>query len=94
MAFDSMMNSVNRMFEICDLEIEKVEAAGELEMKNWPKLGQIVYSNVTMRYRENTPLVLKGMNFKIKDKEKVGIVGRTGAGKSSVISTLFRFNSI
>ncbi|CAD8100101.1 unnamed protein product [Paramecium sonneborni] len=94
MAFDSMMNSVNRMFEICDLEIEKAEPQGELEMKNWPNSGSINYSNVTMRYRENTPLVLKGMNFKINDKEKVGIVGRTGAGKSSVISSLFRLNSI
>ncbi|CAD8178676.1 unnamed protein product [Paramecium pentaurelia] len=94
MAFDSMMNSVNRMFEICDLEIEKEEPTGELEIKNWPKLGSIVYSNVKMQYRENTPLVLKGMNFYIKDKEKVGIVGRTGAGKSSVISSLFRLNSI
>ncbi|CAD8161834.1 unnamed protein product [Paramecium octaurelia] len=94
MAFDSMMNSVNRMFEICDLEVEKENAAGELEMKNWPRLGSILYSNVTMQYRENTPLVLKGMNFSIKDKEKVGIVGRTGAGKSSVISSLFRLNSI
>jgi len=48
MAFDSMMNSVNRMFEICDLEIEKEEPTGELEIKNWPKLGSILYSNVTM----------------------------------------------
>ncbi|CAD8177671.1 unnamed protein product [Paramecium octaurelia] len=94
MAFDSMMNSVNRMFEICDLEIEKEEAEGELKIRNWPKLGSIVYSNVKMQYRENTPLVLKGMNFEIKDREKVGIVGRTGAGKSSVIASLFRLSSI
>ncbi|CAD8107565.1 unnamed protein product [Paramecium primaurelia] len=94
MAFDSMMNSVNRMFEICDLEIEKEESEGELKIKNWPKLGSIVYSNVTMQYRENTPLVLKGLNFEIKDKEKVGVVGRTGAGKSSVIASLFRLSSI
>jgi ABC-type multidrug transport system fused ATPase/permease subunit len=43
-----------------------------------------------MRYRAELPLVLKNISFSIKEKEKVGIVGRTGAGKSSIIQAIFR----
>lgn len=46
--------------------------------------------NLSMRYRAELPLVLKNISFSIKDKEKVGIVGRTGAGKSSIIQAIFR----
>ncbi len=43
-----------------------------------------------MRYRHGLPLVLKGLSFSIRSGERVGIVGRTGAGKTSIISTIFR----
>ena len=47
-------------------------------------LGVFSFKNVTMRYRENLPLVLKSVSFAIEDGERVAIVGRTGAGKSSI----------
>ncbi|KAI9980897.1 hypothetical protein PInf_010242 [Phytophthora infestans] len=50
----------------------------------WPKTGDVVFENVSMRYREDLPLVLKTSG------EKVGICGRTGSGKSSLMSVLFR----
>lgn len=56
----------------------------------WPRSGIIDLESVCVRYRQNLPLVLNNINLKINQREKIGIVGRTGAGKSSLASVLFR----
>ncbi|OWZ06925.1 Multidrug resistance protein ABC transporter [Phytophthora megakarya] len=56
----------------------------------WPRTGKVVFENVSMRYRDDLPLVLKGVSFSVASGEKVGICGRTGSGKSSLMSVLFR----
>lgn len=56
----------------------------------WPKCGAIVFHKYSTSYRPGLDLVLKGVNFAIEQGEKIGIVGRTGAGKSSLTLALFR----
>lgn len=58
--------------------------------KTWPQKGEIVFSNYCVRYRDGLDLVLKDITCRIQPSEKIGIVGRTGAGKSSLLLGLFR----
>ncbi|KAG7527800.1 hypothetical protein FFLO_06590 [Filobasidium floriforme] len=84
------MNTAERVLHYIDLERE---AASCLELDppaEWPQKGHVVFDNVQMRYRPDLPLVLKGLTFEAQPGEKVGIVGRTGAGKSSLAQVLFR----
>lgn len=60
----------------------------------WPLKGEISFNNVVMSYVPDTPPVLKGVSFSIEAGEKIGIVGRTGAGKSSLIQAIFRLAPI
>ncbi|KAJ5638820.1 oligomycin resistance ATP-dependent permease yor1 [Penicillium herquei] len=62
----------------------------EAAPRSWPEQGAITFSNVRMRYRSGLPEVLCGLNLTVRPGEHIGIVGRTGAGKSSLISALFR----
>nr|KAF6367422.1 ATP binding cassette subfamily C member 4 [Myotis myotis] len=89
---ENMMISVERVMEYTDLE---KEAPWEYEKRPppaWPHEGVIVFDNVNFTYSLDGPLVLKHLTALIKSREKVGIVGRTGAGKSSLISALFRLS--
>jgi ABC-type multidrug transport system fused ATPase/permease subunit len=56
----------------------------------WPENGSINLKNLKMRYRSDTPLVLKGLSVAIAGGERIGVVGRTGSGKSSLLLTLLR----
>ncbi|CAK9068911.1 unnamed protein product [Durusdinium trenchii] len=60
----------------------------------WLVDGSVRFENVVMRYREGTPLVLKGLSFEIPGGSSLGIVGRTGAGKSSLLQVLFRMSPL
>ncbi|XP_043467235.1 multidrug resistance-associated protein 5-like isoform X1 [Leptopilina heterotoma] len=58
--------------------------------EEWPTQGTIEFKNVRMKYDENLPFVLNDISFSINDAEKIGIVGRTGGGKSSLVNAIFR----
>ena len=62
--------------------------------ESWPEKGAIIVDTLIMRYRPEMPLVLKGVSFEIAAGEKVGLVGRTGSGKSSILLALFRMVSL
>uniref|UniRef100_A0A7S3G695 Uncharacterized protein n=1 Tax=Palpitomonas bilix TaxID=652834 RepID=A0A7S3G695_9EUKA len=89
---ESSMTSVERV-----LEYTRIPNGGCLTVPEkktnatWPSRGRIDFKDVSMRYREALPLALKKVNFHIRAGEKVGIVGRTGAGKSSLMTLLSRF---
>ncbi|KAF9423916.1 Canalicular multispecific organic anion transporter 2 [Podila epigama] len=69
------------------------EAPAETDVKlpeNWPQAGHVEFRNYSTRYREGLDLVIKDISFEVQPGEKVGIVGRTGTGKSSLTLALFR----
>jgi ABC-type multidrug transport system fused ATPase/permease subunit len=73
----------------CPSEKPMVEENDE-KLKNWPENGKIEFKNFSTRYRPDTDIVLKNINFNVKGNEKIGIVGRTGSGKSTITLCLFR----
>lgn len=83
--------SVERILEYRDLEAEWTPSPQVIELPNdWPHEGKIEFRDVVYRYSASAKPVLKGLTFVVQAKEKIGIVGRTGAGKSSLIGALFR----
>jgi ATP-binding cassette subfamily C (CFTR/MRP) protein 4 len=85
---DAQMTSVERVLEYSELAPE--EDHGELvPPESWPDRGQISFQSVSMSYSSHSP-VLKQVTVEIRGGEKVGVVGRTGAGKTSLISAIFR----
>ena len=68
----------------------KAKGGAETPDQDWPSSGKIVMKNLKMRYRAENPLVLKGLSLEIDGGSRVGVVGRTGCGKSSLLLTLLR----
>lgn len=88
---ENEMNSVERMCEFAfKIPQEAAYRINETRPNNWPSRGNIEFQHVSMRYREKLPLTLKDISFKVKGGEKIGIVGRTGAGKTSLTAVLYR----
>lgn len=89
---ENQMTSVERVIEYTDLKseppLESLEKYRPPE--KWPERGIIMFDGLSMKYSENSNNVLKEVSLRIESKEKIGVVGRTGAGKSSIIQALFR----
>lgn len=88
------MVAVERSLEYRELEPEKQPMQPVAVTKEWPSKGGIEFRNVFYRYFSEAEPVLRGLSFVIEPMEKIGVVGRTGAGKSSLIGSLFRLACI
>ncbi|KAF9542241.1 hypothetical protein EC957_002193 [Mortierella hygrophila] len=83
--------SVERIQEYSEKPVEAPLEIAHIELpENWPERGRITFNKYSARYREGLDLSLKDVTFTVEPQEKVGIVGRTGAGKSSLTLALFR----
>lgn len=88
------MNAVERL-RYYGHELEEEAPLHTVDVRpSWPEKGEIKFENVEMRYRAGLPLVLKGLSMHVQGGERIGVVGRTGAGKSSIMGTLFRLVEI
>lgn len=93
---EAQMNSVERVLYYTEnVEAEAPEYIQEKDppTTEWPSKGEISFVNASMRYRDG-PLVLKDISLKIQGGEKIGVCGRTGSGKSSMMIALFRISEL
>eukprot|EP01128_Nolandella_sp_AFSM9_P005804 TRINITY_DN287_c0_g1_i1.p1 TRINITY_DN287_c0_g1~~TRINITY_DN287_c0_g1_i1.p1 ORF type:complete len:1308 (+),score=249.92 TRINITY_DN287_c0_g1_i1:336-3926(+) len=84
------MNAVERIRDFTVIEPEPGLCLPEVT-EEWPSKGLIEFNDFSFRYREGLPLVLKKINLKIQGGERIGIIGRTGSGKSTLMQALYRF---
>ncbi|KAK7277730.1 hypothetical protein RJT34_22745 [Clitoria ternatea] len=88
---ENKMVSVERIKQFTNIPSEAAwNIKDRLPPPNWPGQGHVDIKDLKVRYRPNTPLVLKGVTLSINGGEKIGVVGRTGSGKSTLIQVFFR----
>ena len=87
--FETGLVSLERCLEFTTIKNEAPQKLGS-DKKDWPNQGLIEFKNYSVRYREDTPIILKNMNLVIKSGEKIGVIGRTGSGKSTIFLSLMR----
>ncbi|KAJ5280778.1 hypothetical protein N7478_006150 [Penicillium angulare] len=83
------MNATERVVEYSEIELEN--QGGAPAPAAWPTEGRLEVDNLVVSYAPDLPPVLKGLSFTVEKNQRVGVVGRTGAGKSSLTLALFRF---
>ncbi|RSH93382.1 hypothetical protein EHS25_007738 [Saitozyma podzolica] len=84
------MNNVERIHHYTTLPSSPPSTLATDPPPTWPSRGEITFQNVSLRYRPDLPLALRDVSFTVHPGERVGIVGRTGAGKSSIAQALSR----
>ncbi|GAB7356539.1 hypothetical protein MBLNU459_g7281t1 [Dothideomycetes sp. NU459] len=83
-------SSVERIEDFSRVEPEAPEKIPSQPPKDWPSRGVISFKQYSTRHHETLPEVLKGLNFEVRSRERIGIVGRTGAGKTSLAMSILR----
>ncbi|KAL9960216.1 hypothetical protein ACROYT_G033643 [Oculina patagonica] len=88
---ENYMTSVERVLTYAELQSESgYDTSNPHSSTGWPEKGSVTFRDVSLRYYVDDPSVLKGINCDVSPGEKIGIVGRTGAGKSSLLACLLR----
>ncbi|KAF9984832.1 hypothetical protein BGZ65_012496 [Modicella reniformis] len=87
---NNQLVAVERVDEYANKNPEAPDVTDTKLSENWPNEGRVEFRNYSTRYREGLDLVIRNISFTVEPAEKVGIVGRTGAGKSSLTLALFR----
>ena len=87
---ENYMTSVERVITYTQIEPEPGHNNYQQPPQNWPQHGQVTLNDFGLVYYQGGPKILKDVSFTINSQEKIGIVGRTGAGKSSLVAALFR----
>ena len=89
--FENTMTKMERSLSYTQLISEKPQTLkSDLALRDWPSKGEILFENYSVKYRTDTEIVLKNINFHLNPGEHLGIVGRTGSGKSTITLCLFR----
>lgn len=86
---ESRMTSVERLHFYSELNPETEYSAADQNLK--PQSGKLTFKNVRLKYADHLPYVLKNVSFNIESGSKVGIIGRTGSGKSTLFQAVYRF---
>ena len=89
--FENTMTKMERSLSYTKIISERSQTlTSDLTLRDWPSKGEILFENYNVKYRNDTEIVLKNINFHLKPGEHLGIVGRTGSGKSTISLCLFR----
>ncbi|CAL8071482.1 unnamed protein product [Orchesella dallaii] len=93
---EMFMNSVDRIDRYAELEIEDYDGVLPPDSlpPNWPTSGQVKFENVSVQYGPDRPVIISGLSVDVTEKQKVGICGRSGSGKSSLLMALFRISDV
>ena len=89
--FENTMTKMERSLSYTKIISERPQTlTSDLSLRNWPIKGEILFENYNVKYRNDLDIVLKNINFHLKPGEHLGVVGRTGSGKSTITLCLFR----
>lgn len=97
--FTTVENEMNAVERICSYAFNLPQEAAYTVSEttpppNWPTEGAIKFEDISLAYRPGLPLVLKDLNLEVGGGKKIGICGRTGAGKSSIMTALYRLSEL
>ena len=87
---ENYMTSVERVFTYTEIDPEPGYNTEALPPEEWPTTGSLTLRDLSLTYLKGALATLNKINVCVADKEKVGVAGRTGAGKSSLVTALFR----